>query len=524
MQADYNRSSNRLSGLISILGLVAMLLGLIIAVLLPTIRLAGWMILVLGVLLLGIAFIIDFRRVTSAVTGKRGLFSTGTTVMASIFIGITLLVNTISINNYARFDTTVLSQFTLTSQTQDVLEQLDKPVQVLVFTVPGDLLGDTILNFISEYQNFTDHISLSTIDPDEHPDQARQYGITQYSTVIFESGDNIRAVSPQEIFIQVGEQLSAEMEHPFTSAILEVSGIIQKKVYFLTGHRESGITTDYNSARQSLLDNLYKVDTLDLQLTPVIPEDATALIIAGPQRSLSSSEMEILEEYLENNGWLMLLLNPNPPMEYKELVSSWGINIEEGVVIDPSSYVSPNIASPLIPGTRNLFGLPETYFPGATAITQQEEFPELIIREPLFYTSQDSWLDKDYDHQSEPEFVEGVDERHSLVIGVLIAGTFGEGNDVELAESTEITRIVIVGDSDFAANQHFYNGDNGALFVNLVELLTAGKELITIERKVLPFRRMLISQEEANFIQISSIALLPLLVLIAGGVIWWRRR
>ena len=103
------------SGLIAVLGLLTLLAGFIVMILLPDIQYAAWAILALGVALLAIAFIIDFRRVGSAITGKRGRFSTGTMVMVSVFIGITLLVNAISLGNYQRFDITGLAQFTPSS-------------------------------------------------------------------------------------------------------------------------------------------------------------------------------------------------------------------------------------------------------------------------------------------------------------------------------------------------------------------------------------------------------------------------
>src|SRR4030042_4409718 len=129
------------SGLIAGLGLLALLIGLIIMVVMPGVRIAAWMTLALGVVLLASARVIDFRKVSGAVTGKRGRFSTGTTVMVFIFIGITLLVNAISISNFKRFDITELSQFTLTSQTKDVLAEMKTPVEAICFFIPNDPYG-----------------------------------------------------------------------------------------------------------------------------------------------------------------------------------------------------------------------------------------------------------------------------------------------------------------------------------------------------------------------------------------------
>ncbi len=510
---------NKLAGLIALLGLATLLIGLIVLVLLPNIRMASWMILALGVALLAIAFIIDFRKVRKAITGKRGRFSTGTTVMVSMFVGITLLVNAISIGNYHRFDLTGVAQFTLTSQTKDVLGQMEIPVKAICFFVPNDQygIGTYATTLLDEYQNYSDLLTVEVIDPDEHPDQARQYGVTMYQTIVFESEIGQRMVFPEEILDQA--------EHSFTSAILEVTGIVQKKVYFLTGHDESSIDGDYSDAKQGLLDNLYKVETLDVMRTLTIPNDCAALVIAAPQKALNDTEIEIIEEYLDNNGWLMVLLNPGSPQEIRDLLSRWYVDIEDGTAIDASSYVAPNMDNPKVPRTRNEFGLSETYFPGATSIIPQAECPEDIFLLPLFYTSGASWLEKNFDPTEEPEYNEGVDLPGSQALGVLVAIVPPEEDEEEAAaEATKLTRLIVIGDSDFASNQHFYNGDNGNLFLNCVELLTTGKELISIERKVLPFRRMLVEPEQQTFIQISSIGLLPLLVLLGGGIIWWRRR
>ncbi|GAG47518.1 unnamed protein product, partial [marine sediment metagenome] len=92
------------------------------------------------------------------------------------------------------------------------------------------------------------------------------------------------------------------------------------------------------------------------------------------------------------------------------------------------------------------------------------------------------------------------------------------------ADEEQGTTLMVIGDSDFASNEHFYSGNNGDLFLNAVSGLTAGTEIVSIERKVLPFRRLIVSPEAARFINYSSIGLLPLLVLVIGAVIWWRRR
>lgn len=506
------------SGIIAALGLLVLLVGLVVMLLLPNIRYAAWGIIALGMLLLAAAFVIDFRRVRSALTGRRGLFSTGTTVMASVSIGIVLLVNAISVSNYQRFDITGVAQFTLTSQTKEVLSQLEIPVQALCFFTPQDPygVGGYATDLLTVYQDYTDQLSVEFIDPDEHPDQARQYGIMEYQTVVFEGQDGRRLVAVGEIV--------EEAEHAFTSAILEVTGTVQKRIYFLTGHGESSINLDYSFAREGLRDNLYWVGTLDLLRTPEIPGDCAALVIAAPRKSLTSDEVEIIKRYLESGGRALILINPGCPQEIQQLLSAWGVGIEDGTVIDRTSCVAPSMDSPSVPRTRNLFGMSITYFPGATAVIPEEGVVENIEMVALVWTSKDSWLERDLDPNEEPEFDVGIDRQGPLALGVLIGGAAIDEAEEELTQEDEGTRLVVFGDSDFASNEHFYNGNNGDLFLNSVNWLAQGTELVTIHRKVLPFRRLVVGPEVVDFIKYSSAVVLPFLVLVAGAIVWWRRR
>ncbi len=529
----------RFSGLIAVLGLLALLIGFIVMLLLPGIQYAAWGILVLGILLLATAFVIDFRRVGRALTGRRGRFGASATVMASIFIGIILFVNAISIGNYHRFDVTGVAQFTLASQTKQVLSKLETPVQIMAFHIPGEPIGEYAVNLLGEYQNYTDQLSIESIDPAENPDVAREYGTTllpteyRYPTIVFEGESGRRMVFWPEYCTVVEEQIvPVEAEHAFTSAILQVTGTIQRKVYFLTGHGESDIYSEYSYARQELLDNLFKVETLNLQTTPSIPEDCAALIIAAPQQSLASSEVDIIQSYLESGGQAILFTNPNPPPEVNQLLSPWGVTIEDGTIIDPLSYVSPNKNTPLVE---------KTYFPGAAAITPNPEYTPVLLQTEgggeqvvwlsedgqiqmsvLLWTTEDSWLEKDFDPLKESEFDEGIDLEGPLFLGFIIfAPLTDEAGEVVEGQGTT---LLVIGDSDFASNEHLYSGNNGDLFLNAVSRLTAGTEIVSIEHKVLPFRRLVVSPEVERFINYSSIGLLPLIVLVIGGVIWWRRR
>jgi ABC-type uncharacterized transport system involved in gliding motility auxiliary subunit len=505
------------TSILAVLGLASLFAGFVFGLITPGLHYYAWGILALGSALVAASVVLDFKRIRGALVSERGRFGLGTIVKVSLFSGIILLANAISVGTYHRFDFTGLAQFTLTSQTKKILTELDKPVEVINFFSPSVpvTVGGYAKNLLTEYQNHTDRLTVRNIDPDLSPDMARQYRVDQigalYGVTVFRSGKRQRQV--------YGPRIAEGAEHAFTSAILEVTGTKQKKVYFLTGHGEHSIHSDYSIAGNGLRDNLFQVGELDLLRTPEVPEDAAVLIMAGPKRAFVKSEQKILKNYLQNGGRIFMLWNPDPPQWLRQFLADWWLDIEDGTIIDPASHVAPNIDTPLVPRIRNNFQMAKTYFPGAAAVFPQDTIPENVVSRPLIWTSPESWVEKEFIIGKEPDFGEKTDKQGPLSIGALIS-TASEDE----TEALKGTRLALIGDSDFAANRHFRNGNNGDLFLTAVNWLTAGKEIISVDRKVLVTRRLLLNPEQARFIHVSSIGLLPLLLLAVGGYVWWRRR
>jgi ABC-type uncharacterized transport system involved in gliding motility auxiliary subunit len=502
---------------LALAGLATLFLGFVLRLILPGLSAYAWGILAVGAALLGAAVILDFRRVKGALSSRRGRFSVGTTVKASLFAGIILVANAISVGTYHRFDFTSLAQFTLTSQTKDVLAGLDKPVEVVTFfgsTVPAPV-SSYARNLLAEYQNYSDRLTVRDVDPDLNPDQARQYQVdqlgVQYGAAVFRSEGGQRQV--------YGPQISGEAEHAFTSAILEVTGTRQKKVYFLTGHGEGDIGSTLDSARSGLRDDLFQVDTLDLLRTPGIPSDAAVLVVAGPRGPLTAGELSTLQGYLREGGRMLLLMDPGAPQGFRQLLAEWGMQFLDGSIVDPASHVAPNPQTVLVSRTQNYFGLPQTYFPGAAALQPTEEAREGVSVIPLVWSSRSSWIDRTVPSGVQPTFDAATDLMGPWAVGALVST--GSADETSVPDGM---RLAVFSDSDFISNQHYRNESNSGLFLTTMNWLATGKEVVSMDRKVLPIRPLVLNPEQVRFLLISSIGLLPLILLLAAGWIAWRRR
>ncbi len=504
------------TGNIALLGLGILIAGLVIELILPGIGAYGWAILALGAGLIVLAAAIDARRVYGALKSRPGRFGIGTTVGVSLFSAILIIANAISIGSYHRFDFTGLDQFTLTSQTQDMLGALDKQVEAVIFFAPGATspVASYAESLLAEYQIHTDQLTVRRVDPELSPDQARQYGVDQVGAlvgaVVFSGAAGRRQV--------LGPKIRLEAEHAFTSAILEVTGIRQKMVHFLTGHGESGIAADYSAAGRGLRDNLYMVVEHDFAAQGGLPQDTAVVVIAGPQRPIPEKEIAAIGDFLDRGGRLFVLLNPDPQQQLRQLFARWGLDIEAGYLVDPPSHVVPNPDVPLVDRGRNAFGLGETYFPGATAVIPRAGVPEGLEIGPLVWTTPQSWLEKTVASGDAPVFDAGTDRKGPLAIGALVStGALDSA-------SAEGARLAVIGDSDFASDRHFNNGDNANLFVTVVNWLSAGGTIVSVDRKVLTTRRLILGPAQARFLNLTSIAMLPFVLFAAGGFVWWRRR
>jgi ABC-type uncharacterized transport system involved in gliding motility auxiliary subunit len=86
------------------------------------------------------------------------------------------------------------------------------------------------------------------------------------------------------------------------------------------------------------------------------------------------------------------------------------------------------------------------------------------------------------------------------------------------------TRVAVIGDSDFAANGFLGVSGNQDLFLNTVNWLAQQENLIAIRPRDAEDRRVTLTAERQRFTFYISVLGLPLLVLGAGILTWWRRR
>ncbi len=101
---------------------------------------------------------------------------------------------------------------------------------------------------------------------------------------------------------------------------------------------------------------------------------------------------------------------------------------------------------------------------------------------------------------------------------IAAAGTYNTGKQDSQG------RFVVVGSSSWAANSFIKFNGNSDLALNTVDWLSSDEDLISIRPKEQEDRRVTMTRAQLNLVRITSQFLLPLIVVVAGVSVWWRRR
>ena len=575
-----------LSTTLAAVGVFAITLGVVLLIFLADLRLYGYIVLIAGGAGVLLAMLISFQAVARAVTSTRGRYGTNTALMIVAFVGIAAVVNFLAFENSARVDVTATKQFSLAPRTLALLENLDKDLEAKAFFVPGRNIQEELAlqaliaqteDFLREFEARSGRFEYEFIDPVVEPLTANEYNATSFPLLVLEDLESGRRHHLTPTFA---------LEQDLVTALLIVTGQEQKQVYFLSGHGESDPlneqrdTEGFGLARRGIESENYAVSTLNLSFADdrqVLEqvggdqetedgEDEPAvvrmLVVAAPKTNLPEEEAQVLHRYLKAGGSMMFLGDPDTPPSFRDFLASWGVVMGDGHIVDQQRNAGQNEITVLardqyisllpdpdldrILSVGQLTGrLDTTYYPGVTSVSPAEEgtlfFPDILVQqqdeeEPeedertptvfgtaLGFTSNDSWLIKD-PTRNEPDESAG-DVRDIYYPGVVVraVGRVDEPPPENVA-SLRTASLVVIGDSDFASNRHFFSFDNSDLFLNSINWLVGDAPLASIRPKATPFRPLVLTRNEFNFMRYSSWFLLPILMAASGAFVWYRRR
>ena len=241
--------------------------------------------------------------------------------------------------------------------------------------------------------------------------------------------------------------------------------------------------------------------------------------------------MDTLKKFVEGGGDAVFMLDP--PLDsgkdrisenaaLLKLTDDLGVTLNKDQVLDTSGVgglygLGPEVAlasryetHPIVremKGTATAFAIARSLTVAGTKDKASAE--KLVSSSPnSFATTQLSGKERKID------VTKG--KQDSFVMAA--AGTYRTG------QPNQEGRYVIVGSSDWAANYVLRFAGNRDLFVNMMNWLSNDEDLISIRPKDPEDRRIQMTRSQMNMLRITAQFLLPLLVIVAGIMVWLRRR
>ncbi|MDB9484999.1 Gldg family protein [Dolichospermum circinale] len=510
---------------------------------------------------------------------KRSTQSTTNALIATLSVLVILgLINFLGIRYHLRLDLTDTQLFTLSPQSRELVSNLPETMKVWLFTKEKNSQDQELLD---NYHRQSNKFKFEYVDPELKPGLAERFGVKDYGEVYLEFQTKRQLIQ----IISEDERLS---EIKLTNRLQQMINPKTAKVYFLQGHSEHPLSASkgaISKAIQGLTDKNFTISTLNLAERPQVPDDANVVIVAGPQKELLTGEVTALQNYLNRGGNLLLMIDPNTNPKMDTLLKEWGVRLDNRLVIDNSgASLQLGPATILVteygqhPITQDFANNISVYpLTRPLEIDPVSGVESMVLLKTKPYPN--SWAESD--QKSEKlEFNEDKDLKGPLTLGVALTRKLSNSpipttknsptpipttktsptptptataktsptaiptptpiptaktsptaipTPIPTAKTSPNTakesRLVVFGNSNFATDSLFEQQLNGDVFLNTVSWLSQQDEkLLSIRPKQPKNRRIIISNREANLLTISAVFLLPLLGLLTGFIIWWKRR
>ena len=447
-----------------------------------------------------------------------------TAVVLAILIVLNVLVSALP-TTLTKYDMSATQLYSITSNTKVVVNALEEDVTIYWVVQSGEE-NDVIENLLDKYESLSDHIKVVKKNPDVYPTFTQQYTDETVSnnSLIVECGDRSRYVPYEDIYVQeldvytYSTTTSFDGEGAITSAIDYVVSDELPKLYFVEGHGEADLPAGFTEQIEK--ENM-ETDTLSLLTVDEIPEDADCLVIYGPTSDISTQERDLLSDYTQNGGKLLVMAGSTQDgtlTNLYTLLEEYGVKPVDGIVVeqDREHYaigypylVMPELSSHDITdalveeGYHPIFSL-------AQGLTTSESTSSAVT---TLLTTSDTSFSKAAGFDLTTYEKEEGDTDGPFALGVSI-DTGNDGQMVWFSSSDYLTDVC----------NAYSSGANLDLTMNALADLIGEREAIAIRSKSLDYNYLTISDSVASLLKTVMIGVFPLVYLGVGIGVMVRRK
>ncbi len=432
-------------------------------------------------------------------------------VFVILLLLLVFLLGYLAAQTRVQWDVSQNARNSLSEASLEILQKLQGPIQITAYATEQHIqFGDIrkiITDFIALYQRAKPDLFLTFIDPTEQPKLAQEAGVHANGEMVISFNDR-------------REHLAVINEQAFSNVLMRLARAGDKLVVALSGHGERKLdgnaNFDLGEFGRQLRKNGFISQQLNLAIEQEFPLNASTLIIASPQVDLLSGEVDRLLNYVDRGGNLLWLVDQESLRGLLPLTEKLHLTLTPGVVVDPQAE---QLKAPITFALGASYGQHVitnnfdyiTVFPFARQITINENAEWRSIS--LVEAAQQGWVETG-DLEGEITYDQTMDVAGPVSIAVALTRNIQDREQ----------RVVVVGSGHFLANTYLGNGSNLDFGINLINWLTDDEELMVIQPRATLDNSLMFSEFELTLMVMGFLILLPVLLLMSGLAIWWRRR
>lgn len=530
--------------LLSVLGFIV---AGIVAFTQPTFSVVGYGGLAFGFLALLAWILLAPQQAKAVVTGRTAQFG-GTSLLVTLIVLVALIaIYTLVRNQSWQLDLTESDAFSLTPESEQAVTGIGidpnvPPVRLIAFygAAQAGLRDQNSVLFDDYQQTSGGKITYEFLDLDRNPAQAELYGVTRSGQIavaaLNDAGEPDTENAVLVNFVDQGE---------ITNAILKVAASGEFQAFFL--NVQDNVAADMSFIKDSLVQQFdWTVEDVSLlALTGPQAEyrlndpnvDGQVLIIPGGSQPLADQELEILRQYLDAGGDLIIFAGNSFNEDFSSLATAenlngylfenFGVRFNDDIVLDqtlafqsPLSVISPNLdATSFITTNGVIPGQGAVIFDAAHTIEVAETAPANVTVSRLAQSGVDSYATTNYQRIVDGDFAESEADAQ---------GPFVLAASAENAQTG--ARVVLYGSASVGADlfSMFQNVNNLDVAFNSLVWTTNFNNFfsqITVQQQQRPQDQPIFADAQTiRNINFATMLLLPFGILALGAFVWWMSR
>ena len=474
-------------------------------------------------------------------------------VQLVLILFLAAMVNSLAFKHYKRWDLSRDQKYALSDKTKRFLNTLKGKMRITVFFSPSTPITSDVQNLLTEYQYAgKGKIDVEQIDPERSLSRAKELFdkykvVTDESLLVLDYDGRNKTVKASEMAdvdqsgmaMGEGPRVAAfKGEQAITSAMIDIVEGKKKTLGYITGHKEPALsapTSPVSLLQQFIENENIKFKELNLLDQPAIPADVNTVMIVGPQYDFSDREMQVLRDFWDKQGRLLVLVDPaaNTPRLHAFL-DELGVKVNDDRLMVflrtgiQELALTRDVQAHFLgdsPITKRLADVRAIFVGGTASLTLNPNRGQAanIQLQPLIQAEKGYFAETDYNSDNQPKLQE--DAKKAGDVPLIIAASAEKGGSADTRVQVKSSRLIAVSNATFVQDSAIMQDQAALDFVSgAVNWLLSREQMIGIAPKIPKPLTFNIDPEGLRQLRWLLLILMPLIPAVIGTVVWWQRR